>query len=366
MKLRKRLHDLFTQVMHQHTEPTRMALAVFIGCVVGCTPLFGFHLPLCIAIAWLFGLNQLVVYGAANLSVPPLIPFIGFASVQLGERVLRGHFLAVDLAAWRADFNWESARALAHRFFFAWLVGGALIGAAVGATAGLIVFVLLHRRRPPDEIEDAIRSASSRYRNFEPRFKWYARFKYRMDPCYRAIAPLIPEGSFAVDLGTGLGMLPVLLGVLGGGRRALGIEWDAGKVACARRAAAGLVGIEAVEGDVREFPLPACDVITLVDMLHYYDAELQREILQRCRTALRVGGRLLVREGDRSRGGGARWTRLVEWCATRFGWNKGPAVRFRPLSELRDDLESLGFTVAAQPVSGPMHPGNVLLVAERA
>jgi SAM-dependent methyltransferase len=188
--------------------------------------------------------------------------------------------------------------------------------------------------------------------------------KYVMDPCYRAIAPLVPPGAFAVDLGAGLGMLPVLLGVLGDGRRALGIEWDAAKVACGVHAARDLGGVEVVEGDARTATIPACDVITLVDMLHYWDADAQRALLARCRAALRPGGRLVVREGDPSRRGGARWTRAVEAVVTRLGWNRGPQVRFRPVDELRADLEALGFRVRVDEVAARTHPGNVLLVCD--
>src|SRR5262249_5814956 len=116
----------------------------------------------------------------------------------------------------------------------------------------------------------------------------------------------------------------------------------------------------------RGFALPACDVVTLVDVLHYYDADAQRAILRRAADALRPGGRLLVREADRARTGGARFTRLVERAATRLGWNRGPAIRFRPVEELRADLEALGLRVRADEVAGRLHPGNVLLIAERA
>ncbi len=70
-----------------------------------------------------------------------------------------------------------------------------------------------------------------------------------------------------------------------------------------------------------------------------------------------------MREGDRERAGGARWTRAVERWMVRLGWNRGPAVAFRPISELRGDLESLGFSVHVDEVAGKLHPGNVLLVA---
>lgn len=218
-------------------------------------------------------------------------------------------------------------------------------------------------RRKQDPIGRALEAAAARYAGARQRFRWYARIKYRVDPCYRAIARHIGEDTFTVDLGSGLGMLPVLLGELGERRQALGVDWDREKVRCGFHASRGLAGVEVIEGDLRTFAVPACDVITLVDVLHYYDPPRQEEILGRCRAALAPGGRLLIREGDGARQGGARFTRIVEAWVTRMGWNRGPAVRFRPISELRDILVKLGFHVDAGEVASPLNPGNVLLVA---
>lgn len=375
-RLRAELRRLVHHLLHEHTAPSRLAAAVLVGCIVGCTPLFGFHILLCIALAWLFGLNQLVVYGAANLSIPPLVPFIGFFSVQLGERLRHHRWLDVT----RADFHADHLRATATTFFADWLLGGVALGAAIGVVAGGAVWALVAFRGaraqlngatapqndPTDPIADAIAAARRRYDGLHPRFKWYARMKYVMDPAYRAVAAEVPPGAFAVDLGSGLGMLPVLLGVLGGGRRALGVEWDEAKVACGVHARGDLSGVEIVSGDVREFAPPPCDVITLVDVLHYWDVDTQRAILARCKASLRGGGKLLVREGDPARRGGARWTRVVERIVTKLGWNRGPRVRFRPVGELRAELEALGFRVRVEDVAGKAHPGNVLLVAELA
>lgn len=369
--LRRRVRELFSALVHEHTSPARLATAVLVGCVVGCTPLFGLHFFVCVALAYAFGLNKLVVYGAANLSIPPMVPLLGFASVQLGERALHGRWLALH----RSDFATAHIRVLARSFFVDWMVGGVLLGAAIGAVAGAATWAILTRRRArtlraealaADPLAAAIERARSRYDGLHPRFKWYARMKYVMDPCYRAIAPLVPAGAFLVDLGSGLGMLPVLVGIVGDGRRALGIEWDRDKVECGVRAASGLGDVQVVEGDARTVELPPCDVITLVDMLHYWDADEQRAILGRCRAALRPGGRLLVREGDPARRGGARWTRAVEAVVTRLGWNRGPRVRFRPVDELRADLEALGFAVRIDEVAARTHPGNVLFVCELA
>jgi uncharacterized protein (DUF2062 family) len=363
--LRARVRALFTALLHEHTAPARLAAAVLVGCIVGCTPLFGLHIVVCLALAWALRLNKLVVYGAANLSMPPLVPLLGFVSVQLGERILHGRWLALR----RADFQLAQVRALAKLFFVDWMVGGLVLGTAIGLVAGGLTFAILsarraQKRRSADAIGAAIEVARRRYDGLHPRFKWYARMKYVMDPCYRSIAALVPPGAFVVDLGSGLGMLPLLLGVLGDGRRALGVEWDGKKVACGVHATRTLDAIEIREGDARTVELPPCDVITLVDMLHYWDADVQRALLSRCRAALRPGGRLLVREGDPARRGGARFTRAVEALVTKLGWNRGPSVRFRPVEDLRADLEALGFVVRIDEVAATTHPGNVLLICD--
>ena len=392
--MRKQLRALWQTLLHEHTAPIRLAAAVLVGCIVGCTPLFGFHILLCLALAFVLRLNKLVVYGAANLSIPPLVPFIGFASVQLGERALHGRWLALT----RHDFRLDQVRQLARLFFVDWMVGGAILGTTIGLVAGAITFAILRARRrsvagagpaataadggvtagavaiagaglaaadaADDGLTAAIERARGRYDGLHPRFKWYARMKYVMDPAYRAIVARVPAGAFAVDLGSGLGMLPVLLGVVGGERRALGVEWDAAKVACGVHAARGLAGVDVVAGDARSFAIPPCDVVTLVDMLHYWDVDTQRALLARCRAALRPGGRLLVREGDPARRGGARFTRVVERVVTRLGWNRGPAVHFRAVADLRADLEALGFTVTIDEVAARTHPGNVLIVCQ--
>ena len=191
--------------------------------------------------------------------------------------------------------------------------------------------------------------------------------KYVMDPCYRAIAPPVPPGAFAVDLGSGLGMLPVLLGVLGDGRRALGVEWDKAKVDCGVHARRTRPTSQVVEGDARSVDPAACDVITLVDMLHYYDDDAQRAMfaaLPRSAAAGRPAARPRRQSGAR---GGARFTRAIESGRHRLGWNRGPQVRFRRVAELRADLEAARLQRPhRRGRSARTHRGNVLLVCEAA
>ncbi len=212
----------------------------------------------------------------------------------------------------------------------------------------------------------ALRAASARYLVVHPFFRWYVWFKYRLDPCYLAVAALIPAQTLTLDLGTGVGMLPVLLGMMGGERHSLGIDHDRAKVGVARQAAAGLGGVRIAESDFLNCEFPSCDVVTLIDVLHYHPPAAQRQVLARAAGALRPGGRLLIRDADRRQNGAARWTRLVERVAVRFGWNRALRVLFRPIAELESDLAELGFRSKRLAVAGTLHPGNVLLVAQRA
>jgi uncharacterized protein (DUF2062 family)/SAM-dependent methyltransferase len=371
-RLHERLVAYAKLLLSEHRRPAEVAAAIFLGCVVGCLPLFGFHLFICIGVSRLLRLNLPVLYGAANISVPPLVPFLGWTSVELGERLLQGRFLPLH----PAELSRSALPQFIKHFFIAWMLGGALLGAALGLVSGGVVYVLLRRRQrrataaesalsSHDAIDAALRRAALRYKQTPARFRYYAAAKYRMDPCYRALCARTPEGTSVLDLGCGLGMLGVALAEFGGDRRSFGLDWDADKIAAGQKAAAGLPEVTLCHGDLRTAALPPCDVVTLVDVLHYYDAATQSAVLKRAVAALREGGWLFIRETDPERTGGARLTRLFERAMVRLGWNRGPKVHYRPLGELHQELAALGLYTEQLEVAGTTHPGNFLLTATR-
>jgi len=397
--LHRRILQVWQLLWSQHRAPGRVFFALLLGFVVGCTPLFGVQIFICMALARLLRLNLPIMYAAANISIPPMVPVLGLTSVQLGTWLTTGHALALS----RADFATGQLHQTVQRLFWAWLRGGVLLGTLLGLLIGGAVYVLLtlrnRRARAPDsflnqvpstmhtqahdpvpsstalatfdaaatpaQLARALAAATQRYAKTPRKFRYYALAKYRMDPCYRALAARIPAGSSVVDLGCGLGMLAVLLGELGQGRQALGIDWDEAKVAAGQVAAAGLPAVTLQRADAREFVVPPCEVVTIVDVLHYYEPAVQTAILARAAAALRPGGLLLVRETDPARAGGARLTRSIERLMVRLGWNRGPTVYYRPIEALHADLRALGLSSSQVEVAGATHPGNVLLCAQK-
>jgi SAM-dependent methyltransferase len=210
-----------------------------------------------------------------------------------------------------------------------------------------------------------LRQAAGRYRRLPRFYRCYAAAKYRRDPVYRLLAARLEGAERVVDLGCGIGLLPVLLSLMPGRRQVTGVEWDGRKLEMARQATSGLTAVTLVEADIRAVAIPEADAIVFADVLHYFDLEIQERLLRAASAALLPGGQLLVRETDACAQRGARLTRLVESMAVRLGWNRGLGIHFRAAGELAADLRRLGLDVERVEAAGSGLAGNWLLCARQ-
>lgn len=60
------------------------ALSIGLGTFIGLSPLWGLHSFLAIFLAIAFRLNKVLAFAFSNVSIPPMIPLIVYASLQLG------------------------------------------------------------------------------------------------------------------------------------------------------------------------------------------------------------------------------------------------------------------------------------------
>lgn len=220
-------------------------------------------------------------------------------------------------------------------------------------------------------------------------FAWhFARGKLGRDPVFRG---LIERGLVGethrrvVDIGCGQGLFASLLASMS--RMQAEDRWPA---AWQRTpAAADYTGIELMPKDVARAqasighlqpaprlvcadmctaPLPACDLVVILDVLHYVDIEAQNGVLRRVRDALRAGGnrqaRLLLRVGDASSKRGFAISQWVDRTVTRIRGHKVSPTWGRPLADWVDVLRQLGFGVQSIPMSEGTPFANVLLVAD--
>ncbi len=89
-------------VLKSQEPPHKKAAAIALGVFVGISPFWGLHTLLVFSLAAVFKLNKVVAFIFSNISIPPLIPFIIYASYQAGS-LLTGKGFAWEVHP--ADFD---------------------------------------------------------------------------------------------------------------------------------------------------------------------------------------------------------------------------------------------------------------------
>lgn len=124
------------ELLHPHQSDQIKAASIGFGLFMGIVPIWGFQLVTAIALAMLFRLNKALVIVAANISIPPMIPVIIYASYKMGAFWLNAQG---DPMAFSRHISLASVSA----HFKQYILGSISLALLVGVLAGLIVWVLL-------------------------------------------------------------------------------------------------------------------------------------------------------------------------------------------------------------------------------
>lgn len=188
-------------------------------------------------------------------------------------------------------------------------------------------------------------------------FRYYAASKLRSDPVYEAVdARLRDNGDPLLDLGCGIGILPLFLRERGFTAPIHGIDHDRRKVDAARRAVPDAT-FEA--GDVRDFK---CDggTIVMLDLLHYFNDADRSSILHRAgATATTV----IIRECVRDASWRYRMTVAQERFARASRWMRAEQLHFTTREAI--ERHFAGFRAEVVPMWGRTPFNNYLFVFRR-
>ena len=125
----------------------------------------------------------------------------------------------------------------------------------------------------------------------------------------------------------------------------VGYELMPSDVARGRQALAAWPQIDIRQANVITEPFPQVDVVTILDVLHYFDQAAQAAVLRKVRECLRPGGTLVIRVGDAGQGWRFELSRRVDQAVTwvrGHGWSQ---LYCRPVGEWAAALEQEGFAV---------------------
>ncbi len=69
-------------------SPSKKAFSIALGVFIGLSPFWGFQTILVVFLAIVFRLNKAIAFAFSNVSLPPFIPFVLYASSKMGQFVL--------------------------------------------------------------------------------------------------------------------------------------------------------------------------------------------------------------------------------------------------------------------------------------
>jgi SAM-dependent methyltransferase len=178
------------------------------------------------------------------------------------------------------------------------------------------------------------------------------------------VAALLPDRGRVVDLGCGEGLLAHACLRRSGAVSVFAVDHDEARLS-RLRASLPAGRVEAARGSIESAPVPPCDGVALVDVLHYLDAPAQEACLRRAFHALRPGGVLVLRDPDAGAGLRFLWTRLHERVATTLRLTRARIGRYRTVGEWTDLLRAAGFEAQALPRGRPSAYADRVVVGRR-
>ena len=327
--------------------------SVAVGLFIGCLPLYGLHLPLCLLVCLPLRLDVVTAYLAANISNPLFAPFLLTLEVQVGALLLDGRAWALH---WEAvpDLNASGVMAQAA-------VGSVVVGSAL-ALLGLFITAAVVRKPGPEaeRIDAARKRTAKRYSKLHGKHRYYVAAKLSSDPLVEVLAGLSRLGA-VVDAGCGRGQFGLFLLELGSAQSLYGFDWDAPKIAAATAAAGDAA--QFVEAELPPGAFRRADTILLIDVLQYLESADQVAVLSAAVAHLKPGGRLVIRDLD-----GAslrnRAALRIEAIALRLGINRGKTLRATAPEALLTRLRQLGLSCDAGDASSSL--GHRVVIATRA
>lgn len=121
---------------------SKKALSITLGVFIGLSPFWGFHTIVVIFSAIFLKLNKAIAFAFSNVSLPPFIPFVLYASYRLGEYLL-GIQHQYTLEAFQNNFDITT-------HFKTYLVGSfalAFMGATICGVLGFIFFSIMEKKK---------------------------------------------------------------------------------------------------------------------------------------------------------------------------------------------------------------------------
>ncbi|MBU8893184.1 MAG: DUF2062 domain-containing protein [Bacteroidales bacterium] len=141
---KKSIQEFFRTQITQNKEPNiKITFAVMLGLFMGVAPVWGYQMLIAFALAHMLKLNKVIVLVTSNISIPPMIPIIIFASFKTGGLFIEANKLSLK-------YNSGISLDLIKDNFIQYIVGSLVFGIILAIVFGIITYILLliFRKKP--------------------------------------------------------------------------------------------------------------------------------------------------------------------------------------------------------------------------
>jgi uncharacterized protein (DUF2062 family) len=129
--------------IHTKDSNIKISLSVGTGVAFGILPVWGYQMVLAGVTAITFKLNKLITVAASNISIPPMIPIILYASYAIGGLIM-GRPLTISFS----DISLKTLLEAFATAFLQYIAGSFILAGTAGFVFGIICYVFLTIFRP--------------------------------------------------------------------------------------------------------------------------------------------------------------------------------------------------------------------------
>ncbi|MGM0504187.1 MAG: DUF2062 domain-containing protein [Bacteroidota bacterium] len=141
---KKNIREFYKKQILQNNEPSiRITFAVMLGAFMGVAPVWGYQMMIAFALAHVLKLNKVIVLVVSNISIPPMIPIILYASFKTGG-------LFIEANKINLQYNTGITLDVIKDNLIQYIVGSLVFGVILALILGLVAYILLliFRKKP--------------------------------------------------------------------------------------------------------------------------------------------------------------------------------------------------------------------------
>jgi glycosyltransferase involved in cell wall biosynthesis len=142
------MHELF---LTPSDSNLKLSLSVTLGIFCGILPIWGWQLAVAIFLAFLFKMNKPIVITTANISIPPMIPFVLYFSYKTGGIILGNGSAALKFSR---HIDFEMVMTNIFQYVIGSLVFGALLSLFLGGITFLSLSFFRRNKRTSNELQE--------------------------------------------------------------------------------------------------------------------------------------------------------------------------------------------------------------------